>query len=229
MGVCWCCPWEKVRVWLSAWQLTFWAGSCVCEALLSPTSGTPCHSLYGPFFLGSPPQCRSYRLLSTKKQQVATYKHNLSSFAFFCGSKLLAKPYCPVMIVWEFLTLWTLRYATLLGSYVWICCVAPRTTGIVVGIPTEVLPQVLCWVPIRIKPTEQQIQHYWKCYLILYKYIFGCSSSILVPCLPTAAALKSNKFNRLFHWDVRNLGNAICYIWNSDNDNRPNVCKVSHQ
>lgn len=58
-------------------------------------------------------------------------------------------------VIWECLTLWTLWYATLLSSYVGVCGVAPRTTGIVVGIPAEVLPQVLRWVPIRIKPTRE--------------------------------------------------------------------------
>lgn len=51
------------------------------------------------------------------------------------------------------LTLRTLRYATFLSSYVGVSRVTPWTTRIVVGVSAEVLPQVLLWVPIRIKPT----------------------------------------------------------------------------
>lgn len=56
----------------------------------------------------------------------------------------------------EALTFRALWYAALFGPYVGVCSVAPRTTGVVVRIPAEVLPQVLCWVPIRIKPTGEQ-------------------------------------------------------------------------
>lgn len=53
-------------------------------------------------------------------------------------------------------TVGALRYAALFGPYVGVRRVAPRTTGVVVGIPAEVLPQVLRWVPIGIKPTGER-------------------------------------------------------------------------
>lgn len=61
---------RKVSMWLSALQLTFWAGSGVCAALSSPISGTPCRSPYGPFCRGNLPRYTSYRLLSTKNTPV---------------------------------------------------------------------------------------------------------------------------------------------------------------
>lgn len=62
---------RKVSRRLLALRLTFWAGSCVCEASLSPIAGTPCRSLYGPFCPGNPPHYTTYRLLSTKKQHLS--------------------------------------------------------------------------------------------------------------------------------------------------------------
>lgn len=54
------------------------------------------------------------------------------------------------------LTLGTLRYAALLGSYVGVRGVTPGTAGIIVGIPTKVLPQVISWVPVGIKPADEE-------------------------------------------------------------------------
>lgn len=122
-------------------QLTFWAGKGVCAALPSPISGTPCHSLYGPLSPGSPPRYTPYRHLSCRK------------------SLKLEEEILILLLFWpqlEALTFRALWYAALFGPYVGVCCVAPRTTGVVVRIPAEVLPQVLCWVPIRIKPTGEQ-------------------------------------------------------------------------
>lgn len=59
----------------------------------------------------------------------------------------------------ERLTLRTLRYAALLRSYVGVRGVTPRSAGIIVGIPTEVLPQVISWVPVWIKPVDEKSMH----------------------------------------------------------------------
>ena len=54
--------------------------------------------------------------------------------------------------VWSGLTLRTLRHAALLGPDVGVRGVAPRAARVVVGVPAEVLPQVLRRVPVRVKP-----------------------------------------------------------------------------
>lgn len=120
---------------------TFWAGKGVCAALQNPISGTLCHSVYDPLCPGSPRHYTPYRHLSCRK----TLKLEEE-----IGILLLFWPHL------EALTFRALRYAALFGPYVGVCSVAPWTTGVVVGIPAEVLPQVLRWVPIRIKPTGEQ-------------------------------------------------------------------------
>lgn len=110
-------------------------------ALWSPISGTLCHSLYGPLSPGSPRRYTPYRHLSCKK----TLK--------------LEEELLILLLFWphlEALTFRALRYAALFGPYVGVRSVAPWTTGVVVGIPAEVLPQVLRWVPIGIKPTGER-------------------------------------------------------------------------
>lgn len=56
----------------------------------------------------------------------------------------------------ECLTLRTLRYAALLRSDVGVRGVTPRSAGIVVGVPTKVLSQVISWVPVWIKPVDEK-------------------------------------------------------------------------
>lgn len=122
-------------------ELTFWAGKGVCAALSSPIFGTPCHSQYGPLSPGSPLRYTPCRHLSCRK----TLKLEEEILIF-----LLFRPHL------EALTFRALWYAALFGPYVGVRSVAPRTTRVVVRIPAEVLPQVLCWVPIRIKPTGER-------------------------------------------------------------------------
>lgn len=122
-------------------ELTFWAGKGVCAALQSPISGTLCHSLYDPLSPGSPRRYTPYRHLSCRK--TLKLEEQISILLLFC-------PHLKA------LTFRALRYAALFGPHVGVCSVAPWTTGVVVGIPAEVLPQVLRWVPIRIKPTGEQ-------------------------------------------------------------------------
>lgn len=148
-------PWKKdtykanlvyqYSVWVSvvqAWSsLTFWVGRDVCAALPSPISGTPCRSPYGLPCPGSPLRYTPCKHLSCMK----TLKLEEEILIL-----LLFRPHL------ESLTFRALWYAALLGPYVGVCGVAPRTTRVVVRIPAEVLPQVLCWVPIRIKPTGER-------------------------------------------------------------------------
>lgn len=100
------------------------------------------------------------------------------------------------------LTFRTLWNATLLSSDVGVSGEAPRTTWFVVRIPTEVLPEVLCWVSLRIIPTREQTDFHWTCKPIPRGLIAHLAALVIYTVSYLHVSALSSKANKFLHEEV---------------------------